>query len=269
MSNISVADLKKAYAQASQGVDAEQMTIELCYSRKTILVKSLKTKDKKELLKSIEGKNEIIINSVLDRIIEKYVELPDGEEFNYTQLTTQERQQILVYIRAANGDDECEVAHQCPKCEFVNKNISFKMNALNVKYYDGEPGSTSVVVLKKKGMQISLELGVVTRQDEIECETYIKDNKLKTMTEKQYVVLGSVIKSVSIKMDGQEAQNVAFAGIGDKVSFAEGLNTTDHKKITKYAESLDFGVTLPFEFECTKCGFTSDEEVNVAVFFIS
>jgi len=110
MSNISASDLRKLYAQSTT---APQMDIELCYSRKHILVKPLKVKDKKELLKSIESKNEILVNSVLDSIIARYVETIDGSEFNPQDLTTQERQQILVYIRVANGDDECKIAHQC------------------------------------------------------------------------------------------------------------------------------------------------------------
>lgn len=265
MSNISVADLKKLY---SQSTISAQMDIELCYSRKHILVRPLKVKDKKELLKSIESKNEIIVNSVLDDIITRYVETVDGSEFSPHDLTTQERQQILVYIRVANGEDECKIAHQCPKCEFVNKNIAFKTDSLNLKLFDGVQ-ETKNVIIKNGSTQIVLELGVVTRKDEILGEEYIKKTKLKTMTDKQFAILATVIKKAFIKDGDKEAQEVDFIDIGEKISFLENLRSTDLSIITNYVESLDFGVTLPFDFICTNCAHESQEEVNVAVFFIS
>jgi len=265
MSNISVSDLKKLY---SQSTIAAQMDIELCYSRKHILVRPLKVKDKKELLKSIESKNEIIVNGVLDDIISRYVETIDGSDFNAQDLTTQERQQILVYIRVANGEDECKIAHQCPKCEFVNKNITFKTDSLNLKLYDGVQ-ETKNVVIKNGTTQIVLELGVVTRHDEILGEEYIKKNKLKTMTDKQFAILATVIKNAFIKDGSNEAQTVEFTDISEKISFLENLRASDLTIITNYVESLDFGVTLPFNFVCTSCAHESQEEVNVAVFFIS
>ena len=265
MSNISVADLKKIYAQSTT---TAQMDIELCYSRKHILVKPLKVKDKKELLKSIESKNEIIVNTVLDDIISRYVETLDNSEFDPKALTTQERQQILVYIRVANGEDECKIAHQCPKCEFVNKNIAFKTDSLNLKLYDGVQETTKVSI-KQDSSTIVLELGVVTRKDEIDGEEYIKKNKLKTMTDKQFVILSTVIKNAFIKVGEGEVQTVEFKDIGDKVSFIEQLRSQDLRLVTDYVESLNFGVTLPFSFKCTSCDHESAEEVNVAVFFIS
>jgi len=265
MSNISVTDLKKLY---SQSTIAPQLDVELCYSGIHVKVNPLKVKDKKELLKSIESKNEIIVNSVLDDIISKYVETVDGSELNPHDLTTQERQQILVYIRVANGEDECKIAHQCPKCEFVNKNIAFKTNSLNEKKFEGERENTNVII-KNKDSQIVLELGVVTRRDEISGEEYIKKNKLKTMTDKQFAILATVIKNVHIKNGSDEPQTVEFKDIGEKIGFIENLKASDLRVITEYVESLDFGVTLPFNFTCTSCGHESQEEVNVAVFFIS
>lgn len=265
MSNISVADLKKIYLQSTT---ASQMEIELCYSRKNILVKPLKVKDKKELLKAIESKNEILVNSMLDNIITKYVEMQDGSDFDPKSLTTQERQQILVYIRVANGDDECKVAHQCPKCEHVNKNISFKTDNLNLKFYEGDRENT-MVEINNEGVKFVFELGVVTRKDEMDGEEYIKKEKLKSMTDRQFAILATVIKRAFIKVGTDDPQEVEFKNIGDKVSFIENMKASDLKVITNYVESLDFGVTLPFSFKCTNCEYESNEEVNVAVFFIS
>lgn len=265
MSNISVADLKKLYAQSTT---AAQMDIELCYSRKHILVKPLKVKDKKELLKSIESKNEIVVNGVLDDIISRYVETVDGSDFDPKLLTTQERQQILVYIRVANGEDECKIAHQCPKCEAINKNIVFKTESLNLKMYEGDHENVKVSIKSDKSI-IVLELGVVTRKDEMDGEEYIKKNKLKTMTDKQFVILSTVIKKAFIQVGNGEAQEVDFKDVGDKVGFIENLRSTDLRLVTDYVESLDFGVTLPFSFKCNACDHESTEEVNVAVFFIS
>lgn len=265
MVDISIADLKKIY---SQNATAAQMDIELCYSKRHILVKPLKVKDKKEILKAIEGKNEIAVNGVLDDIISKYVEPVDGGEFNAQELTTQERQQILVYIRVANGEEECKIAHQCPKCEHVNKNLTFKTDSLNLKMYEGSYENEKVV-LEKGNTKIIFELGVVTRKDEITGEDYIKKNKLKTMTDKQFAILATVVKNVFIQQGSNEPVTVTFKDVGEKISFIEQLTSNDLKIITDYVEKLDFGVTLPFDFTCSSCEYTSKEEVNVAVFFIS
>jgi hypothetical protein len=265
MGEISINDLKKIYSQTTT---AAQMDIELCYSKRHILVKPLKVKDKKEILKSIESKNEIAVNGVLDDIITKYVEPVDGGDFNPQSLTTQERQQILVYIRVANGEEECKIAHQCPKCEHVNKNLAFKTESLNLKMYEGDY-ENKIVTLDKGNTKIILELGVVTRKDEITGEEYIKKNKLKTMTDKQFAILATVIKNVSIQQGQGEPNTVAFKDISEKISFVESLMASDLKIVTEYVETMDFGVTLPFDFVCTNCEYTSKEEVNVAVFFIS
>jgi hypothetical protein len=244
------------------------MDIELCYSRKHILVRPLKVKDKKELLKAIESKNEITVNAVMDDIIVKYVEMVDGSEFNPKNLTTQERQQILVYIRVANGEETCKVAHQCPKCEFVNKNIEFKMESLNLKMFEGVYENKKVVI-KSNDVQFLLELGVITRGDEMIGEKYIKDNKLKTMTDRQFAILATAIKDVTVKAGNLDPQKVELSSIADKISFIENFRPNDLKVITDYVESMNFGVTLPFDFKCTNCDYEAKDEVNVAVFFIS
>jgi phage FluMu protein Com len=260
--SISIQDLKNLYSKTTE---SSQMEIELCYSKETILVKPLKTKDKKELLKSLESKNEIIVNKVLDDIIQKYCEKIDGTSVDHLELTTQERQQILVYIRVANGDTECKIAHQCPKCEEVNRNISFKTDSLILNEFEGKYENEVIQIGQGKFI---FELNVIRRKDEIIGENYIKKNKLKTMTEKQYVMMATAIKSAQVDVNGSK-QDIEFTSIDEKISFLENLNTRDSNKILSYLETLDFGVKLPFEFKCSKCDHESTQEVNVAVFFIS
>lgn len=260
--SISIQDLKKIYSSTTE---SSQMEIQLCYSKDSILVRPLKTKDKKELLKSLESKNEIIVNKVLDDIIEKYCEKIDGTSVDYLDLVTQERHQILVYIRVANGDTECKIAHQCPKCEHVNRNIPFNSDKLELKDFEGKKENEVIEVGQGK---FRFELNVIKRKDEILGEDYIKKNKIKTMTEKQYVMMATAIKNVQVNVDGV-FQDVDFKTFDEKISFLENLNTRDSNKITSYLEKLDFGIKLPFDFTCTECDHSSTQEVNVAVFFIS
>lgn len=255
-------DLKRLYADNS----AARSEIELCYSRNKVLVKALKIKDKKELLKAIESKNENSINKSLDDIIEKYVEYSDGEPVDGKKLTTQERQQLLVNIRlAAGGLENSKLVHQCPECEHINKNISYNPSTMYVDFYEKDSETNDFLDLANG--QIKVYLGPLFREDEIEIENIIKRKKFETNSEKQFAMLAGVIKKVVAKIDDVESE--VELTMQDKMDFFDNLSASDLDKITDYFQKIDFGVKMPFDFRCEKCGHESEENVNIAVFFIS
>lgn len=261
----SIADLKKQIA-ITTNTNSPDLEITLCYSGRNVLVKPLKVKEKKELLKSLESKNEILINRVLDDIIESYVIPADGNEFNHKELPTQERHQILVYIRAANGDEKAKIAHQCPKCEKVTRDIEYSISKESyVKNYE-EPKDGKVI--KICNGKVELHYDVVFRHEEMAVEEYIKKNKLKTRSEHQFAMIAACIKEIIFDNNGSPLR-VDIKSFDDKMSFIEDLDTKEFTVITNAINSLDFGVKMPFDFKCEHCDYESKEEVNVTVFFIS
>jgi hypothetical protein len=262
MGDFNLKDLRKLYSENS----ASQQQITLCYSKEEVLAKPLKIKDKKELLKAIESKNENSVNRILDDIIDKYIEKVDGEPIDSHSLTSQERQQLLINIRLASGGiDKMNLVHQCPNCEHLNKNISYDVSSMYVDFY--EPKETIKEFLEVANGKIKIFLTPITRDSEIAIENIIKKRKYETNSEKQFAMLSGVIGKVFAKMDDIEAEITLSAE--EKLDFFDQLTSSDLDKITEYFKSIDFGVKMPFDFKCEKCGFESEENVNSAVFFIS
>jgi hypothetical protein len=260
--SFNIKDLRRLYADSS----AAGSEIELCYSREKVLVKALKIKDKKELLKAIESKNENAINKSLDDIIEKYVEYASGDVVDGKKLTTQERHQLLVNIRIAAGNtDKAKLVHQCPECEHLNKNIQYNIENMCVEFYDKDEDLNDFLELADG--KIKVYLGPLYREDEIQIEAIIKRKKLESNSEKQFAMLAGVIKKVVATIDGVDTD--VDLSMQDKIDFFEQLSSSDLDLITEYFENIDFGVKMPFDFKCEKCGYESEENVNVAVFFIS
>jgi hypothetical protein len=266
INNFSAADLKKQMA-ISVGTHSPQLEVILCKSGRSVLVKPLKVREKKELLKALESKSEIIINKALDDILELYVIASDGEEFNPRDLSIQERYQLLVYIRAANGDKMTKIVHQCPKCEHVNKDIEFNIvQDLNVKVYE-EPKNGKVVMLCNGKVEVHFD--VIYRKDEVQAEEYIKKNKLKTMTDRLVVMVASSVRDVFFIGEKSNRQEVSFKDFKEKIDFIEDLGTSELNTLSAAINQLDFGVKMPFNFHCTNCDYEEKQEVGITVFFIS
>lgn len=263
--NISLSELKKQIA-INSNTNSPDLEIELCYSKRIVLVKPLKVRDKKELLKSLEGKNEILINKVLDDIIENYVVPADNQELNTNKLTIQERHQILVYIRAANGDEVAKIAHGCPKCEKVTRNIEYMISKDSTVVNYEEPADKKVILICND--EVELHYDVIFRDEEKEVEEYCKKNKLKTIADRQIAMIAATIKNIFFNVNGVK-KSVILKDLSEKMAFIEDLDSKEFTKISNSLNSLDFGVKMPFDFKCEHCDYESKEEVNVTVFFIS
>lgn len=256
-------DLKTAHADSIKSLS--EFSEELCYHRGiNVLFRPLKIKDKKDLLKSIESKDEVAINSNLDRIIEKYVTF-DSQDFSSDELTIQERYQILTYIRRAAAGDKVKIIHQCPECEKVNSNIEYELSNMEVTYIDPKNEVDNTI---KIGDNITLYLGMITRKDEKIIDSLMKKKKLKTMTERQIISLVGTIKE--IRMSSEDIEEAVDLTPEQKLEFFEELDQSVIDKILDFVKTQDHGVKLPFSFVCDQCGYHNDiEEASVAAFFIS
>lgn len=260
---ISVDQLNNIYNTTGGTPDSE---IELCFSGREVFIKPLKIKDKKDLLKAIETKNEDIVNKKLDEIIIKYVEPKDGGNIDFDELTSNERQQILVYIRIAAGGNSAKIVHQCPSCESINKNIEYDLENLYLKEFNVQKEELIVPLSNKS---IKIELSPVTRKVERQIDRYVRNNKIKAMTERQMCLVAGHIKDVWIETEEGE-QKVEFKNIEQKIEFFDSLNGVDATNVMEVMNKcLDFGIKMPFHFKCDSCEYESEEEVNVAAFFIS
>lgn len=256
-------DLRKVYSENN----ASLHEIELCYSRNPVLIKPLKIKDKKELLKSIESKNESAVNRMLDTIIDKYVEYKNGDSINSMELTSQERQQIMVNIRLASVvKDTIKIVHSCPSCEHVNKNIPYNVNDIVVDFYEKDDDSKDYIEVANETVKIFLK--PMSRRKEIEIENIIKKRKYKTDSEKYFTMIAGVIDKIVARIDDVESE--VSLTTEEIINFFDNLASSELNKITEYFENINFGVKLPLDFKCEKCGYENDEEVvHATVFFIS
>jgi hypothetical protein len=251
-------DLKKLYATPS----GDELAIDLCFSGRKAFIKPMKVRDKKDILKAIESKDEKLIQKNFDDIIEKYVTLEDKRSTD--DLTIQERYQVLVAIRRAAAGDTAKLAHQCPKCEHINKDIPFNMDSIVTTSYE-EPKDGGVVNVADGA--IKLVLGPIRREDEKKLEKIIFDKKVTLVSERQFIMMAGYIHKVIMSQNDITAE--VPMKIEERIDFFENLRASDLDKITDYIKATDFGVKLPFSFKCEKCGHVSEEEANIAVFFIS
>lgn len=255
-----IKDLKKLYATNS----SPETTVKLCYSDQEVFIRPMKIKDKKEILKAIESKKENLINKALDEIIEKYVDHVNGDELDVKQLTTQERHQILVHIRVLAAGETAKIVHECPNCQHLNKDIQYDLNDMYVQKYK-EPETGHIINLAEGAIKV--HLGPMTRETEIQIESYIKRNNIQTSSEKNFALMSGVIKKVEMNQDDMIGD--VEMTVQDKIEFFENLSSKEFEIITEYFKSIDFGVKMPFDFTCSSCGHNEQQEVNVAVFFIS
>lgn len=256
-STFTLSDLKKVQAESNF-----EFSIDLCYSHRKAFVRPLKIKDKKELMKAIESKDEKLIQKVLDEIVEKYVVLEDNRPL--TDLTVQERYQILVEIRRAAAGDTVKIAHQCPNCEHINKEIPYDLKNIYIKEYDNTYNNKLLLF----NGNVEIILGPLRREEEKKIEKIIFDRKLKLNSEKQFLLMAGFIEKIYIKKD--DVFGEVSLSTSEKIEFFENLSSGDLDKIIEYIKNTDFGVKLPFHFRCEKCGYENEkEEANIAVFFIS
>ncbi|MCS7316906.1 MAG: hypothetical protein NZZ41_01100 [Candidatus Dojkabacteria bacterium] len=252
-----IKDLKKV-----QSDHHFEFSVDLCYSGRKAFVRPLKIKDKKELLKAIESKDEKLVQKVLDEIILKYVELEDNRPLD--DLTVQERYQILAEIRRAASGDTIKIVHQCPNCEHLNKDLIFDLKNIIIKPYDFNIENK----ISLFNGNVEIVLGPLRREEEKKIEKIIFDKKIQSTSERQFLLMAGFIQNVFIKKD--DIYGEVKLKTEEKIEFFENLSSSELDKIIDYIKKSDYGVKLPFHFKCEKCSYeNTQEEANVAVFFIS
>lgn len=260
--SFSLDDLRKAQAQSK---DLSEQQLDLCFHiGKKAYISPLKIKDKKNLLKSMETEDQHLVQKNFDQIIEKYVRF--DADIDADTITVQERYQLLTAIRRASAGDSVRIAHQCPKCQEIVKDIPYDLSRSYTTCY--ESPSDDEGVIEVAGGKIRLYMGPVTRGDERELEKIIKARKIESMTEQQFILLAGCIKRVELSQD--DIVGEVTLEPHQKLEFFEGLDQSALNRISEYMTKVNHGVHLPFDFTCPKCKYhNEDEEASITVFFIS
>jgi hypothetical protein len=258
---ISVADLKTAISTAGTA----HMEIDLCYSGRKAKIKPLKTEDKKELLKSMETKNETLVNKAFDNIIAKYVEFSDGA--TPENIVSQERYQILAYIRIANGDQNADIMHVCPECEHAETSISYDLEQIYVKPF--KKIDNVIKIDYPNGLLMELLVEPLTRSEEKSVELFIH-REGDSIANKQFGYLAACVKKAKLVTPEHQEQQVDLSTLEKKIELYNSFDGSVESKIADIArEYSEGGVKMPLQFRCSKCKYESNEEVNLSVFFIS
>jgi hypothetical protein len=260
MSDINMSDIKKAYL-----TKAAPKPVTLCYSGKEILLRPIKIRDKKEFLKVLEGSDETAIDAFADKLIEKYAATDDEVPIDAKKLVDQERQQILTEIRKNSTEfDYASIDHVCSACGKTNVDVKFPFTNITTKFFK-EPEQTNVIV--SKNGDVSFAVGLLSRGDNLEIEKYIKDSKVTSEVEKNFIFLASTIKAITVSID--DVKKEVTPSIKERVEFAESLTLDDFERIKNYfAQIKGFGTFLEMDFTCVHCQQQSKDEVKFIDFFI-
>jgi hypothetical protein len=260
MPDINISDIKKAYL-----TKAAPKPITLCYSGKEILIRPIRIKDKKEFLKILENSDEAAIDTFADKLIEKYAADSDENPIDSKKLVDQERQQILIEIRKNSTEfDHATIDHVCPSCGKTNVDVKFPFTNIITKNFK-EPEHANTIV--SKNGDVSFSVGLLMRGDSVEIEKYIKENKVTSEVEKNFIFLASTIKSIVVSID--DVKKEVTPTIKERVEFAETLTLDDFERIKDYFAEMDgFGTVLELDFKCLHCQHESKEEVKFVNFFI-
>jgi len=261
--SMSFSDLKKLYATTKIFQDKK---VELCYSNDIIQVKSMKVKDKKEFLKCVELKDDEQIEKNIDVLIEKYCMDKNGEPINPKKLVENERQQLLVELRANSSDlSTVTIPHQCIKCQHIQE-FPLKTDYIVVNNFKNPEGYDGFIDLAKD--RIKVKLGQLNRQDNIDVGEYIKNAKLTNDHDTKIVFLAATLKEIYIQED--DVSIPVDLKIAEKVAFIENFNLNDLEKIETYFEKIeDYGIKIVLKEKCQKCGEDTQEDINVIRFFMN
>lgn len=265
MSDITLDDIKKAYYTKPNNVK-----LTLCYSGRNVLIRQMKMKDKKEILKTFDKDNdEEIIDTCIDKIIEKYVEDDESNQIKPGSLLEEERQQLFMELRKnATSSEFMTITRNCPKCNHAQV-VKFPFSGIITTNYV-KPENISDVIVSQNG-NVSITIGHLNRSDIIETRKYIKDNNIISDVDKQFISIASSIKQIDVREN--DVNRTHIPTLVEKLTFLDNMVLDDFEKIAPYFKGTPyFGSKAKFNFKCENkdCNFAKeDEEVQLVDFFIN
>ena len=226
-------------------------------SGETIKFKPITTGNLKKLLVYENEDNDVVIENALDELISSSVQ---NEDFDIKNLYLQDRFFLLVELRKRTKGNSYKFSYKCEKCGSQTlQNID--LSKLPLKTLDSELENNIQLT-----DTISVELKHVTRRDQTEAFSYIKEDKgmstLQRATEMALFTHAVGIKNI-ITPDGTEED----VSIEDRKYLLENVSTGAYDAIKEWHVNNDFGVTFMFKIGCANCDNDQEFDIPLDNFF--
>lgn len=257
-------DFKKSLAKNK---DISEDVITLPSNKNTKLtIRPMKVKEQRAILKALEKKDEYLVNTAFDQLLERCVISVDGESFDCDDLIIQDRSYVLIKIRQLSTGNEAKISHICPVSGKVVNDIEIDLNDLDVDFFDDEEELAKEIQLSDS---VKVKVGPVTRKDEKQMDKWAKNSKDKdSIIDKRYCAYASIIKEIQFKGEDAEDFEKVETTYEQKVQFVvDSCSHKDLEKFDEYLKTLDFGIRLKFHFKSDEYE-NEEEEVNLISFFI-
>jgi hypothetical protein len=242
--------------------DIPEIRIRLPYSGQEILMRPFTTKEQIGLLKALEKNDIDLVNEAFDAMLTNCVL---NEDFSIGDITSKERDLLLIKLRIESVTEEYKVPWKCEKCEKSNLN-GLDLTTLSIL----EPKSKMDEEIKLSDRDCILFYGITRRKDEKLANAYIKklENDLKedeSLLDQE--VADCIYASIIQKMKIGENEYTDMS-LEERLEIVTDMDLNDKTKIQKFAEQIKgLEYNLNYEAVCT-CAHKQNQELEWVAFFI-
>jgi len=235
--------------QEMQGIDWKQYinpyqnTVILPGSGESIIIKPVTTKQMKRLLIYEDSNDPSALEIGMDEMISTSV---ISEDFKPMNLYIQDRFYLLLEIRKASKGSEYSFTNNCEHCGGQSKQ-NIDLNTLNVKKL---PEKIDNVVEINENLCIEFDL--LKREHQHNAMVKVLADKTIENENLKVVEIGTFVYAYSIKKI-TVPQGDIIPSIEEAYYLLDNLNIEGTDKISKFFESIDFGIEMSYEKECPHC----------------
>ena len=257
-------DIKSTLAMEKKDTIPQDIVELLSDKQSKATIRPMTVKEQREILKAMEKRDEILINQAFDVILDKCVVNINNQGFDNNKLYIQDRIYLLLKIHRLTNGNKSKITHINPVTGKPVPDIEIDLDECMKLKYCNEKELSKVIEISPS---IRITLEPATRKDEKDIEKYLKGKD--SIIDHRYAALAALIKKIEMKNKETDKFEVIDIKFDDKVSFiTDGtLQPTDLKIFEEYAKSIDFGISVKFNFE-TEEYKNPEEEANILSFFI-
>lgn len=250
-----------------------------------LFLRPFTTRDQKAVLKAMEQQDQTLIGEAFDAMLKKCVL---NNNFDPNKLITKDRECLLIFLRQTSIKEEFQFSFTCRNVKCRGKNNK-EVDLSDLEYEElVEKAVVSSKEVDLVGFNVSLVLGMSTREDEKNILKYAKKNSGKkalegeiSQTELLNAAYASVIKGL-VTISEKEVENkegekevvkekiIVNVPFDERIEMLEKLIPEDKEKIHKYFEELkSYGYNLTLsDLTCKHCGEVQDVEMDWQTFFL-
>ena len=219
------------------------------YNRETVQIKAMTAKEEDILSSQAYIKEGVVIEKLIEScLIDKSIDVND--------LTTGDKNAIMVAIRITGYGNDYLVEHKCRNCGSNNK-VNINLSSMKIRRLKNKP-----VELGKNIFSFTLPITEKVVNYKIPTG---KDEKEKELKEKRYKQLG-INKPDAVVTDFLEKIIISIDGITDRnkiTHFIKSMPALDSRKLRLHVGDNEPGIDMSWEYNCESCQFEND--INVPV----